>query len=256
MDDEMGVAVVFDDEEDDSEIDEIREDDVEEDEDGVVATTDKRIQYQGGLDDTAMDTADSSSLSVHEIDAHWLQRGLSKFYNDANLSAAKADEVLSVLAIQDDRECENALVDILDYDKFDLIKVLMRNRAKVYYCTRLKQAQDGAEKERIEQEMRADLQGGGPMILEALNAKASAESWVADRMGDFASKARQDARAMNKKAAAPTGASAVNAGDVEEAIGTGDGYGDKKPERLLDLEALTFHAGNHTMTNKKVRMGN
>ena len=42
---------------------------------------------------------------------------------------------------------------LLDYDKFSFIKVLLRNRSKINYCTRLKQAQSDAERKVIEEEM-------------------------------------------------------------------------------------------------------
>lgn len=64
-----------------------------------------------------------------DIDAYWLQRQLSKIYDDAMVSQAKAGEVLNVLRdANDDRECENQLVLLLGYDCFDFIKQLQRNR--------------------------------------------------------------------------------------------------------------------------------
>jgi pre-mRNA-splicing helicase BRR2 len=69
------------------------------------------------------------SLHPLDIDAYWLQRRLSKFYDDAMVSQAKAAEVLSVLRDSgDDRDCENQLVLLLGYDCFDFIKLLKKNR--------------------------------------------------------------------------------------------------------------------------------
>ena len=82
------------------------------------------------MDDAAGDTEDThGSLSVHDIDAHWLQRQLSKYYTDANVSAKLADDTLSALQASDERACENKLVALLDFDKFDFIKLLLRNRS-------------------------------------------------------------------------------------------------------------------------------
>ena len=50
----------------------------------------------------------------------------------------------------EDRECENTLVQLLDFDKFELIKELLRNRAKIVWCTRLQRAQGDDERARIE----------------------------------------------------------------------------------------------------------
>lgn len=76
-----------------------------------------------------------------------------------------------VLATRDELECESRLVVLLDVDKFDFIKRLLRNRGKVLYCTRLKQAQTDAEKKAVEAEMLQDVELGGPAILEALYQK-------------------------------------------------------------------------------------
>lgn len=42
--------------------------------------------------------AAAQRLSVHEVDAFWLQRQLGKYYEDANQSAKLAEEVLQVRA--------------------------------------------------------------------------------------------------------------------------------------------------------------
>ena len=74
-------------------------------------------------------------LNPADIDAHWLQRAISKAFgftdSDAAESLELSEEVFKALATDDDRDCENALVSLLDYDKFDLIKVLLKNRFKV-----------------------------------------------------------------------------------------------------------------------------
>jgi pre-mRNA-splicing helicase BRR2 len=64
-----------------------------------------------------------------DIDAYWLQRRLSRIYDDAMVSQARAAEVLAVLKdAADDRECENQLVLLLGYDCFDFIKQLKKYR--------------------------------------------------------------------------------------------------------------------------------
>ena len=49
----------------------------------------------------------------------------------------------------EERDCENKLVVLLDYDKFDLIKLLLKHRWKVAACTQLAQAQNDAAKEAL-----------------------------------------------------------------------------------------------------------
>jgi len=50
----------------------------------------------------------------------------------------------------DDRDVENQLVQLLDFDKFELIKELLKNRLKILWCTRLQRAQGDEERTRIE----------------------------------------------------------------------------------------------------------
>ena len=45
---------------------------------------------------------------------------------------------------------------MLDYDKFDLIKVLLKNRLKVFWCTRLARSASEEETANIEAQMKAD----------------------------------------------------------------------------------------------------
>lgn len=103
-------------------------------------------------------------LHPRDIDAFWLQRQLSRFYDDAIVSQKKADEVLEILKVwlglrsrvpcslgdgavqeaggcglnrgvtfslqtaSDDRECENQPVLLLGFNTFDFIKVLRQHR--------------------------------------------------------------------------------------------------------------------------------
>ena len=64
------------------------------------------------------------------------------------------NEIMKILNAPTDIDCENKLVMLLNYDKFDLIKLLKKNRYKIYYCTRIGQSQSAREKEEIFEEMR------------------------------------------------------------------------------------------------------
>jgi pre-mRNA-splicing helicase BRR2 len=44
-------------------------------------------------------TAKKKELHPRDIDAFWLQRQLSRFYDDAIISQKKADEVLEILKV-------------------------------------------------------------------------------------------------------------------------------------------------------------
>jgi pre-mRNA-splicing helicase BRR2 len=251
LDEDMGVAVVFEDDEDEVNEDLSEVHDSEDDDDIGVDVGDGK-QLKGGDDNAGDIDIDQQSLSVHDIDAHWLQRQLSKYYTDANVSAKLSEDTLNALQITDGRDCENQLVVLLDYDKFDFIKLLLRNRWKIFYCTKLKQAQTDTERTEIELEMKEDGEGIGNAILEEINQTATAESWAADRLGEFANKARREARALNR-----SGKENQSSDEIEENIGNVSllkGKGATGVENLIDLDSLHFNQGGHLMANNRCEL--
>lgn len=57
----------------------------------------------------------------------------------------------------DNRDCENKLVLLLGYDQFQFIKILLKNRWTVLYCTQLARTKaDTDERKQLEQEMKSD----------------------------------------------------------------------------------------------------
>lgn len=49
-----------------------------------------------------------------------------------------------------DMEVETALAVKLNYDKFDLVKQLVKNRLKIVWCTRLERADTDDERKRLQ----------------------------------------------------------------------------------------------------------
>lgn len=146
IDDTYGINVQFYESEEESDEDkygEIRDDDVQDE--GEEARDDGILHAEnlGGNEESKKEKA----LDPRDIDAHWLQRCLRKYYNDSIMSQAKAGEVLGVLKdAGDDRECENQLVLLLGYDCFDFIKLLKKNRQTILYCTMLASSQSESER--------------------------------------------------------------------------------------------------------------
>ena len=63
----------------------------------------------------------------------------------------QADSFYSPMqSAQPDSQVETHLVDLLDFDKFALIKMLVQNRLKVVWCMRLNRAQSDEEHTRIQ----------------------------------------------------------------------------------------------------------
>lgn len=131
IDETYGVNVQFESDEEEGDEDvygEVREeasdDDMEGDEAVVRCTLSANLVASGELM-----SSKKKDLHPRDIDAFWLQRQLSRFYDDAIVSQKKADEVLEILkTASDDRECENQLVLLLGFNTFDFIKVLRQHR--------------------------------------------------------------------------------------------------------------------------------
>uniref|UniRef100_A0A8C5WQV4 Brr2 N-terminal helicase PWI domain-containing protein n=1 Tax=Laticauda laticaudata TaxID=8630 RepID=A0A8C5WQV4_LATLA len=159
IDETYGVNVQFesDEEEGDEDVygevrDEASDEDLEGDEAIVRCTLSANLVASGELM-----CSKKKDLHPRDIDAFWLQRQLSRFYDDAIVSQKKADEVLEILkTASDDRECENQLVLLLGFNTFDFIKVLRQHRMMILYCSLLASAQSEAEKERIMGKMESD----------------------------------------------------------------------------------------------------
>ena len=284
VDDEMGVAVVFDDSDDDDE-DPNRPDGASDIEDGVVIDASSDSEDDDGEDydsdnnakatkDTKSDDDDDSDdeekliqggdgtqkkrrgqqriLSVHEIDAHFLQRHLSRHIEDAAESAQIANQVLDVLNITnniDVRECENKLLLLLNFDMFDTIELLLRNRTKVWACVSIKRAKTEAEMNAIEKALMNEPTGEGKAVWNEMHSKSRAEDWSRERM-----------RGLTDKL--------VKTDDVSKALDSVDVQKDnespavkmeiddegaaKKTEAIeLDLDQLAFREGAHTMSNNR-----
>ena len=174
---------------------------------------------------------DSSFVQPAQVDAFWLQRKMASYYSDAHTAQAKTMEAMEILSSpsKSPRDVENDLMALFDYDHFDLVKLLTRNRDTIVWCTRLSQAPSNAERDLLVKEMESQ---GLHEILEALPlAKKSKRTTTqgGDAMDIDASKA-QEPEKVDK-----AGLSLV-------------------PKAQIDLDSLVFAQGSHTMTNKKVKL--
>jgi pre-mRNA-splicing helicase BRR2 len=269
------MAVVFDDEEE-GRMGEDDEDEVDDDEEENNTATNVTKLKGAKLNDNeeeeimknARNSDKYSDLSIHDIDAYWLQRQLSKYYPDGNISSKLAEETLALLnPTMDERTCENKLVFLLDFDKFDLIKKLLKYRNKIFYCIKLKSTQNDLEKNKIENEMENDYEYGGKEILRLLKEKSSAESWTSDRMGEMALKARKEAMSLTSGGGGGSSSGLLGSGNEEEmmisssgngaSVGVGGGGGSAAIpsfEKNINLSDLIFHEGNHLMTNTRCEL--
>jgi len=232
---EIGVAVVFDDSEDDSDNGDLSQMEASSDDDdsGVLS---KRTTTTSGR------KVEKELLNVHEIDAHWIQRQVGKYYEDATESQLIASQVLEILSESDDRTCENKLVVLLDFDKFELIKMLLKNKSKIFYCVRLKQAKNESEREAVESEMKGNP-AGSEIVALLSRAPNAAEDVESEDEEDH------DGRTRIRDVDDDTGLVFESMADLID-------YNDSVSStvKTLDLSDIAFVDGDHTMTNKEVKL--
>ena len=128
---------------------------------------------------------------------------------------------------EDNRECENHLVLSLGYDCFDFIKILLKNRDMVAYCTLLKMAQSEQEREKLEKEMKKSPHLS--KILKQLEGESEEDD-------EDVSKGKSNSKGSKKDKSAVTE------------------QGEILSYEPLVLDELAFSNGSHFMANKSCQL--
>lgn len=268
IDERQGVAVAFEEEDEDGEgiVNEVREesseDEDEEDDDrpgldeeaGAGGAAEDRDGDEAGLaDGDAMvidsapagkaqkKTQETNYIPAFQIDAFWLQRQIGRLYPDAHIQHDKTIQALHILSGEPDeeggdekqlREIENDLMGLFDYEHHEIVQQLIPNREKVVWLTRIARAENAQARETLEREMASE---GLQWILDELHGKAGEE-----KKGKLEIKMDLD-QPEHKQEPKP---------ERPE----GQLIGGLQPKKLINLENLVFDQGNHLMTNPKVRL--
>lgn len=261
LDQRQGVAVVFDEEDEDDErtgtVNEIRDDDDLSDDDEAdedrSENGDVTAPKEGDEDEMVIDgglggnekVADKVGLKVsaREIDAYWLQREIGALYSDAHIQHEKTDEALAILGGKEEdgtpkplRDVENDLMELFDYDHPDLVAKLVTNRDKAVWVTRWRRvAEDADARNLLEIEM---VEAGHRSILDEIRGKEAGD--------DLEDRTEKKMKFDLMDVDIPSGPSA----DEKPEIPTGP----LQPKRTINLENLVFQQGNHLMTNPNVKL--
>lgn len=261
IDERQGVAVAFDEDEENEEdaiVDEVR--DVSSEDEGDESDADEQdgetADDKAAVPDEDEMMLDSSStgikrkeqnqpsLSARDIDAFWLQRQIGTLYPDAHEQADKTKEALRILSGEPDdprgeekslREIENDLMELFDFEHHELVQKLVENREKVFWLTRLARAETAEKRAETEREMASE---GLQWILNELTGNVSKED----------KKRRMDIK-MDLDVAGALASEPANGERPDGRL-----VGGLQPKKLINLENLVFDQGNHLMTNPKVRL--
>ena len=276
LDERQGVAVVFDESDDDQDDDgvartyEVRDEDESSSDDEADAgvelppqtseskgaqgkeTDEDEMVIDGGLEagnSIKRQKTDHGQVSARDLDAYWLQRQVGAVYEDAHLQHSKTQDAMTILAGETEegeskptREVENELMELFDYEHHELVGALVVNRDKIVWVTRWrKAAEDAQAREKVEQEM---ISEGHRNILNELQGTESTKA--------------QTNRTAGKSMQIDLMDIEVPTGSVKGVAGQEDRdntlVGGLQPKRLINLENLVFDQGNHLMTNPNVKL--
>lgn len=212
----------------------------------------EEMVIDGNIDDVKKSKARSASktsVSIRDIDAYWLQRQIGAIYSDAHVQQTKTKEGLQILAGVSEngeekplREIENDLMELFDYENHELVEKLIVNRDKVVWVTRWRRAAEDLDlRASVESEM---ISNGHRSILNELQGQDEPSS---DGFVKPTKKMKLDLMDID----VPTAESNSAADHKTKESGL---VGDLQPKRLINLENLIFDQGNHLMTNPNVKL--
>ena len=242
IDEEIGVAVVFDEEEQEEEDEEGYEirDETDDEGEGEEAREEGEGEQDADVDELVIggsstasragkSKADKDVVSPHTIDGFWVQRQISEVYSDPVTAADKAAAVLSILGSESGlRDCENQLMELFEYQSFHVITKFLKNRDVIVWCTKLMRS-DADERVNVEVAMR---EKGVGWILRELAGDRQAKQTRDDAM---------DVDVKEATAAVPKTATLAPGSTVQ-------------PKMVVDLESMAFSQGGHLMSNKKCKL--
>ncbi|KTW26222.1 ATP-dependent RNA helicase BRR2 [Pneumocystis jirovecii RU7] len=237
--DEQRVAVIFDDDENENMDNEMDDDDQEESD--IDSDAENKESYitivNGKTNKYSINEENKEKVFAHQIDSFWLQRIISAHYNDPYIIHEKTSSAISFLESNISfGQLENELMELFDYDKFELVKILTRNRDTIVWCMRLLQATDPEAKKKIEIEMKSK---GYEWILRELKEDREALSLKHSEKYDHNMVDHSLPENIEKQSFKD-----ISISQISETI----------PKKVLDLDSLKFSQGAHLMSNKKCKL--
>ncbi|EEB07212.1 U5 snRNP complex subunit Brr2 [Schizosaccharomyces japonicus yFS275] len=235
---EQGIPVVFNENEEDVEA-ALDEESVGEEDDNDVLVSKEQTEAEKGVptpvdNEVTVIKGDNHEepvvpiLHPRDVDAFWLQRELSKVYQDAHVGQEKTQKAFQLLStITDTGELENSLMELFDYEHFELVQLLVSNRPVIVWCTRLLRAKNEEERQMVENAL---LAAGQSAILARLRGVEENED---------------EEPSLKKQKTDTTEVSGSN--ELPESSKL-------KPAHEVDLENYVFREGARLMSNKSVKL--
>jgi pre-mRNA-splicing helicase BRR2 len=258
LDEDVGVAVEFEESDDEDGENNVNTVLMDEDDSGEESDQDDQEKNQNNMameEDLQTNSASASAkgssgsqskgaLDVQSIDAYWLQRSVSAAMPgvEARSAQEKSEMILSILEDKGNSEhdIENELVPVFEYTNFDTVKLLISNRWEIVWCTKRARAQNEAEKAAIESKMQEEPHLARILIL----LKASSKSTAKDKETEMERRIRAEAQALR-------------GGEEEGGEEKKSGAASKnraKSYKHVDLQGMEFQQGSRLMVNKSCQL--
>lgn len=206
------------------------------------------IVLDGGIrpNDKSQRKGAANVIPAREIDAYWLQRQIGSVYTDAHVQNEKAQQAFAIMSepLEDGndkalRDVENDLMELFDYEFPELVGKFVLNRDKIVWSTKWRrEAEDANARARVENEM---IEAGQRSILAELLGKTQDET--SEPSGK---KMKFDLMDID----VPHG---LKQEDAERGQKDGALLG-LQPKKIVNLENISFDQGNHLMTNPNVKL--
>lgn len=206
----------------------------------------------GGLQESSLGKKKdngSAAIEAHEIDAYWLQRQIGSIYTDAHVQQTKTQEAIQILSgISEDgeemplRDIENDLMELFEYEQPGTVGRLISNRERIVWITRWRRVAEDDDARHLVENQM--IEAGHKNILDELLGQGVKDD--PDRARP-AKKMKMDLMDIDVPAIATNGA--VKAEQKDGAL-----VGGLQPRKLLNLDNLVFDQGNHLMTNPNVKL--
>ncbi|KAI0397895.1 Sec63 Brl domain-containing protein [Xylariaceae sp. FL0594] len=273
LDDRQGVAVVFDDEDEDADAamlnevrDESSEDEmaVDDDEEEVPGMEERataggagedRVEEEAGLADGDAMVIDSgvsekkkkaasqekNYIPARDIDAYWLQREIGSVYSDAHIQHDKTADALRILSGEpdepggDEKQLREIENDLMELFDYEHHEVVQKLIANREKIVWLTRLARADDEEKKAVIEREMASEGLRWILDELRGKKPGET-----------------KRMEIKMDIDMPSAVADAPKAERA--EGQLVGGLQPRKLINLDNLVFDQGNHLMTNPKVRL--
>ena len=231
-------------------------DESEDEDDGAIDEVETNVLKDKGFDDEMETEEEENALHPRDIDAFWIKRKVSQFEDDDLQAQNIANEILENLKEENGGivDCENNLVELLGYDHFDFVKLLLQHRKKILYCTLLKKAQNQDEIEKIRNKMKEDSFLHN--ILDILDGKIEnlkSNQAILSRNKELRElkKQQKEDEKLSKKTKKNNKKSNNQDDDDDDMMMIDEEKNlSIMSRKIIDIENLEFHQGNHFMSNK------